>query len=324
MTDKLGKVFLICFFMASLGGSAFASEKSTSYPHQRPIRFVVPYAAGSGNDIQSRGIAPYVEKHLGARLIIENKPGAGGRLAMNDVWKAAPDGYTLINPGMPAPAIVEQLFPVDFRCREFTHIFAWAFDNSVLVVNSETWKTAEEFLAAARVNSLSGAHSGIGGVGQLVGIAMEDVARLKPINWVPFSGGSEIVTQLAGKHFDFGITTVSSARALVDAGKLRPIIIFFTERDQTFPNVPIPRDIGLNLTAMPIIRGVIAPPGTPPKIANILEQAFAKAVKEPGFLQWAQRVRTPIVPIHHEQFLSYTIGVEKEVKKYIDKINIKK
>jgi tripartite-type tricarboxylate transporter receptor subunit TctC len=162
MTDKLGKFFLICFLMASLGRPALAGEKSSAYP-QRPIRLIVPYVAGSGNDIQSRGIAPYVEKHLGARLVIENKPGAGGRIGMNDAWKAPPDGYTLINPGMPAPAIVEQLFSVNFRCREFTHIFAWSFDNSVLVVNSETWKTAKEFLAAARTNTLSGGHAGIGG-----------------------------------------------------------------------------------------------------------------------------------------------------------------
>ncbi len=323
MFNKFCKVSIISFLILSCATAALSGEKSAPFP-QRPIRLIVPYAAGSGNDIQSRGIAPYVEKHLGVRIVIENRPGAGGRLAMNEAWKAAPDGYTLVNPGMPAPVIIEQLFPVNFKCREFTHLFAWAVDNSVLVVNSETWKTADEFLAAARANTLAGGLSGIGGVGQLVGIAMEDVAKFKPVNWVPFSGGSEIVTALAGKHLDFGITTVSSARALVDAGKLRPLLVFFNEKDATFPDVALPKDLGLNLAAMPIIRGVIAPPGLSPKIATTLERAFAKAVQEPEFLKWAQKVRTAIAPVPHDQFLSYTIGVEKVVTKYLDKIKVKK
>jgi len=75
---------------------------------------------------------------------------------------------------------------------------------------------------------------------------------------------------------------------------------------------------------MPIVRGAMAPPGVSPEIVNILEQAFFKAVQDPDFLNWAQRVRIEITAINHKQFLEYTIGVEKEVMKYLDKIKIKK
>lgn len=318
MADKLSKVFLTTMIVA-LSGSALAVERTAAFP-QRPIRLIVPYTAGSGNDISTRGIAPYVEKNLGVRIIIENKPGASGRIAVNDAWKAKPDGYTLVHAGFPSPVIAERLFPVNFRSREFTHIFAWSADNSVLVVNSETWNNAEEFIAAARSKNMSGGHAGIGGPGQLAGIALEDVAKFKPVNWVPFSGGSEIMMQLVGRHIHFGITSVSSARALADADKLRPLIVFSKERDPTFPNAPLPRELGLNLTVMPTIRGVVAPPGLPLRIADILESAFAKAVQEPEYIKWAKVARIPIESIHRDQFLASTIDTEKNVAKYLDKI----
>ena len=75
---------------------------------------------------------------------------------------------------------------------------------------------------------------------------------------------------------------------------------------------------------MPVVRGIMGPPGTSPEIVRIFEQAFFKALKDPNFLAWAEKVRTPISAIDHEGFLAYTIAVEKEVSKYLDKIKIKK
>lgn len=290
----------------------------------RPIRLIVPYAAGSGNDIQSRGIAPYVKKHIGAMVLIDNRPGADARLGTNEAWKAAPDGYTIFNPGMPTPTINEKLFPVNYKTTEFTHIFGWCIENFVLVVNSETWNSPKEFFAAAQTKTLTCGLTGIGSVSQFIGLALADAAKFAPVNWVPFSGGSETMTQLAGKHIDFGITTVSSARPLVDGGKLRPLLIFAYEKDFMFPNVPTLKEVGLSVTPMPVVRGVMAPPGLPVKRRDILEQAFMKAIAEPEFLAWAQRVRVEIKPINHDKFLSYTKSVDAMVEKYIDRIKIKK
>lgn len=323
MGKKSRKFFIILSLILSLSTPVLSAEKRLDFP-RKPIRLIVPYAVGSGNDIQSRGIAPYLGKQLGVTVLVDNIPGADSRIGLNEAWKAKPDGYTLVNPGMPTPIVNEKLFPVNYKTLEFTHIFAWAQDNIVLMVNSDSWKTPQEFIAAAQSKSLAGGNSGIGSVSQIAGLQLEEAAKFKPVNWVPFGGGSETMTQLAGKHVDFGITTVSSAKALVDAGKLRPILIFSTEKDPTFPDAPLSREVGLNLTAMPIVRGVMAPPGLSPQIANILEQAFSKAVQDPDFLSWAQKVRVPITPIHHDRFLAYSIGVEKEVFKYLDKIKIKK
>jgi len=324
MAKKSGEFFVILLLIILFFSTpVLSAEKGADFP-KKAIRWIVPYPAGSGNDIQSRGIIPYLSKRLGVTILVENIPGADGRIGLNQTWKAKPDGYTLVNPGMPTPIINEKTYPVHYKTREFTHIFAWSQDNIVLVVNSDSWKTPQEFIAAAQSKTLAGGNSGIGSVSQIAGLQLEEVAKVKPFNWVPFRGGSETMTQLAGKHVDFGITTVSGARPLIDAGMLRPILIFSSQKDLTFPNAPIPREIGLNITAMPIIRGAMAPPGVTPEIVNILEQAFFKAVHDPDFLEWSQKVRIDITSINHEQFLDYTIGVEKEVTKYLDKIKIKK
>lgn len=305
------------------GVLAQAAEKKAAFP-SKPIRFIVPYAAGSGNDIQSRGLQPYLEKHLGGRIVIDNRPGADGRLGMNDAWKSAPDGYTFINAGMPTPVINEKMYPVNYRTKEFTHIYAWSQDNICLVVNAEVFKKPHDFINEARLRTMAGGITGIGSVSQIAGLSLADAAGFKPVNWVPFKGGVETMTNLAGKHIDFGVTTTSSAQALVDAGKLMVVLIYSQEKDPMFPKAPLPKDLGLNLTAMPVVRGALAPPGLKPAIANILRQAFAKAVKEPDFISWAKRARVEISPMNHEQFLKYTIGVEKEVVKYLDKMEIKK
>jgi tripartite-type tricarboxylate transporter receptor subunit TctC len=300
-----------------------AAEKKAAFP-SKPIRFMVPYTAGSGNDIQSRGLQPYLEKHLGGRVVIDNRPGADGRLGLNDAWRSAPDGYTFINAGMPTPIINEKMYPVNYRTKEFTHIYAWSQDNMCLVVNAEVYKKPQDFINEARLRTMAGGITGIGSVSQIAGLSLADAAGLKPVNWVPFKGGVETMTNLAGKHIDFGVTTTSGAQALVDAGKLMIVLIFSQERDPMFPKAPLPKELGLNLTALPVVRGALAPPGMKPAIANTLRQAFAKAVQEPDFISWAKRARVEISPMNHEQFLNYTIGVEKEVVKYLDKMEIKK
>jgi len=316
-------LFVALTLTAGRGVAAPAAEKKVAFP-TKPIRFIVPYAAGSGNDIQSRGLQPYLEKHLGGRIVIDNRPGADGRLGMNDAWRSKPDGYTFINAGMPTPVINEKMYPVNYRTKEFTHLYAWSQDNVCLVVNAEVYKKPQDFINEARLRTMAGGITGIGSVSQIAGLSLADAAGFKPVNWVPFKGGVETMTNLAGKHIDFGVTTTSSAQALVDAGKLMIVLIYAQEKDPTFPKAPLPKELGLNLTSLPVVRGALAPPGLSPAIATILRQAFAKAVKEPDFISWAKRARVEISPMNHEQFLNYTIGVEKEVTKYLDKMEIKK
>ena len=321
MRKKYVSLFVVLTLVSWSGLSSLAW--GANFP-VKPVRFIVPYSAGSGNDLQTRSILPSLEKFLGGRIIIENRPGADGRLGMNEAWKSKPDGYTIVNAGMPTPLINEKLFPVSYKMKEFVHLYAWSQDNVCLVGNAEVFKNTADFLKEARSRSLAGGISGIGSVSQITGLSLADAADFKPVNWVPFGGGSDTMVSLAGKHIEFGVTTTSSAKALVDAGKLRMLLIFSNEKDPTFPQATLPKEVGLNITAMPIVRGAVAPPGLPPAITKAFVDAFAKAVKDPEFLVLAKRARVEISPLNSQQFLNYTIGAEREITKYISKIDLKK
>jgi tripartite-type tricarboxylate transporter receptor subunit TctC len=321
---KLFKNALIVIpLVLSLSTSGIAGEKSKDFPG-KPITLIVPYVPGSGADVHARMIAPRLGKHLGATVFVDNRPGADGRIALNELWKAPPNGYTLLTTGLPAPIINEKLFQVKYKFREFTQIFSWSRDNMVLVVNSETWKTLDEFFSAARAKTLSGGTTGVGSSPQFCGLALEDAAHFKPVNWIPYGGGSEIVTQLAGKHIDFGISTTSSVKPLVDAGKLRPLLIFSNEKDFMFPDAPLLKGIGLDFTPLPIVRCAMGPPGLSTQIVTILEQAFLKVARDPDFLAWAQKAQAEISVMNSKQCSSFVIDAEKEVMKYLDRIKVNK
>jgi tripartite-type tricarboxylate transporter receptor subunit TctC len=319
------KTFMVLWSLLAVLTLAASAEGASTFP-QKSIRLIVPYAAGSGADTHARRIAPYATKYLGVTIMIENLPGADGRLAMNELWRATPDGYTLLTTGMPAPIINEKLFPVKYKFLEFTQVFGWTRENIVLVANSETWKSTDEFISAAKAKTLAGGISGTGSVSQVAGLILEDAAKFKPVNWVPFGGGSETMANLAGKHIDFGITGASSARGLVTAGKLRVLLIFSNEKDILFPEAPLPKEVGLTFetTLFSSIRLVFGPPGLPPQTVTILEQAFLKAVGEPEYLDWAKRTQFDVSPMSRNQCLTYVTDVENEVTKYLDKIQVKK
>jgi tripartite-type tricarboxylate transporter receptor subunit TctC len=96
--------FSTCSGIYDWGSRSYAAQGG--FPN-KPVRFVSPFSAGSGNDMDTRALAPFLEKHLGQSVIIENIPGAEGKIGLTKVYKRPPDGYTIINPGMPAPIILE-------------------------------------------------------------------------------------------------------------------------------------------------------------------------------------------------------------------------
>jgi len=187
-----------------------------------------------------------------------------------------------------------------YRTKDFTPIFSWSRSNQLLVCHADTFKSFDDFLKAAKSKTLAGGLSGRGSTTHLAGLVAMDELGIK-VNWVPYEGSAGSVAALAGKHLDFTICLATSAVSLIKAGKLRPLLIFSSKRDPNFPDVPIPRDIGLKLTEIPAVRLAMAPPNTPSNIVKILEDAFAKAVKESDYLEWAKRRLMVIHPMNSQE-----------------------
>lgn len=284
------------------------------YPRKQ-ITMLVAFAAGGKMDAEARTLAVYVKKHLQVNVLIENVPGANGRIGLTKLWNSKPDGYTIGGVTLPNILLVETMTKAEFRSKEFTKIFAWGQTNQGLAVRTDTWNTLEEFVKAAKARPLSCGISGIGGTSHLAGLVLEEAFGVK-FNWVPFDSGAEAVTALAGKHIDAAMVASTTAVPLQRAGRIKVLVMSAWERDKTMPDVPIPKEFGYHYTPVPSINGVAGPPGLDVEKVRILEAAFAKAAKEPEFVEWAQRTATPLVSLTGKEFSQATEEMAKEVEKY--------
>ncbi|OGP55875.1 MAG: hypothetical protein A2162_11405 [Deltaproteobacteria bacterium RBG_13_52_11b] len=292
--------FSLLFTLALFWASVCPPADSADFP-KKPIKLIVTADIGGGEDSEARAIAPFAEKHLGVNVVIENLGAAGGKIAFERFQKAEPDGYTLITYTFPKSIIIEYMTKTSYRTKDFTPIYAWSRSNHLLVVHTDTWKTLDEFVKAGKTRNLSGGLPGRGTPSQLAGLETVDKLGIK-VNWVPYDGAAGSLAALAGKHLDFTICIPSTATALIDAGKIRPLVLFSEERDPFFPDVPLSRDLGFDITPIPGIRGASAPPNTPAPIIKVLEAAFSKAVKEPGFMEWAKKRKVVLHALTAQEF----------------------
>src|SRR3989304_1217426 len=166
-----------------------AAVSAAEFP-SKPIKLIVTAGAGGGEDTEARALAPFVEKHLKTSVVIENQPGAGGKIAFEKFQKTEPDGYTLITYTFPKSVIIEYQGKTNYRTKDFTPIFAWSRSSQLLVVNGETWKTFDEFLKAAKGKPLSGGLSGRGSTTHLMGLIALDELGIDKDNWVPYEGSA--------------------------------------------------------------------------------------------------------------------------------------
>ena len=288
--------------------------QGAGYP-DRIIKFIVTAGAGGGEDMEARLLSPFLEKYLGQRIIIENQPGAGGRIAFEKFQKTAPDGYSLVTYTFPKSIILEYMDKTNFKTMDYVPIYSWSRSSQLLVVHSDSWKTFDEFLKAAKAKTLSGGLSGRGSTTHLAALLALDELGIK-VNWVPYEGSAGSVAALAGKHLDFTICLATSAVSLINAGKLRPLLLFSERRDPYMPDVPIAKDLGINMEIIPTLRGVEAPPKTPAAIIKVLESAFDRAAKDPAFIEVAKKRQLILQPTSSREFGKIVANAYQRIGKY--------
>jgi len=312
MFKKLEKIFMVALFVGVSMLFVCPPANSVDFP-KKTIKLIVTADPGGGEDTEARGIVPYLEKYLGVKILIENQGAAGGKIAFERFQKTEPNGYTLITYTYPKSVVIEYTDKVNFKSKDYTPIYAWSWSSQVLVVNAETWKTFDEFLKVAKtktmVGGLSGGHSTLGG------LVVADELGLK-VNWVPYEGSAGSLAALAGKHIEFSVTVTTSAVPLMEAGKLRSLIVFDNERDPYLPNVPCSKELGVRTSPIPGIRGIEAPPNTPPAIVKVLEEACSKTVKEPGYIEFAKKRKMAIHPLNSQEYGKAITEMYPIVEKY--------
>jgi tripartite-type tricarboxylate transporter receptor subunit TctC len=251
---------------------------------------------------------------LGVNVFIENIAGAGGKIAFEKIQKTEPDGYSLIFSTFPKSITMEYMDKVNYRTTAWTPIYAWTWSNQMLVVHADAWKNFNDFVKAAKAKTLVGGFTGRGSTTHVAGLLAMDALGIK-VNWVPYEGSGETLAALAGKHIDFVMNLASTNAPLVEAGKLRALILFSDERDPYFPDIPLPKDLGFSVPSLPGIRGLMAPPNTPSSIVKVLEEACSKTIKEPNYLEWAKKRRMVILPLTASEFGRMLIETYPKVEK---------
>lgn len=266
----------------------------------KSVKLLVASAPGGAEDMSARALAPLLQQKLNTTVSVENNPGAGGKMAFEKLQKADPDGRTLAVYTFPKSIILEYMSKTNYRTRDFTPIYAWSKTWPLLVVHIDSaWKTFDEFVKAAKAKPLAGGVSNLGGVIHLVSLIVMDDLGVK-VNWVPYHSSAESLTALAGKHLDFVIALTGSASPLLDAGKIRPLLLFSEQRDPYVPNVPIPKELGFGLPSVPSIHCAMAAPNTPVPVAKTLERAFVTATEDPVFVDFMKRRKMTVDPVTSE------------------------
>ncbi|WP_191575420.1 tripartite tricarboxylate transporter substrate binding protein [Achromobacter insolitus] len=263
-----------------------ASVAQAAWPDDRPIELVVGFAPGGGTDVMARLVAQHMEKRLGdkTRIIVINKPGAGGEIAVRYVAAAKPDGYTLgmIN----APGFV--YLPVSKGAKykpEDIRLIARLVDDPLLFIKRRGSKAPDDLPALVTKlkqspESLSFGHSGDGTTGHLALMDMERSQKVRGTS-VPFKGGGDIRLGILGDHIDYGLITVSEVPELIDPkGPFEAIAIASDKRHNAIPTAA-ESGVALRYSSE---RGMGGPATLPDAIRDKLEQALQDTLKDPAFL----------------------------------------
>jgi tripartite-type tricarboxylate transporter receptor subunit TctC len=252
---------------------------------ERPIRLLVPWAAGGTTDIQMRVLAEQASKRLGQPIVVENRPGAGGVLAPQQLLQERPDGYVLAqmpisvfrHPQMAQRALFNPL-------EDFTyviHLTGYLF--GTVVRADAPWQTLGQFLDHAKANP-GRINYGTPGVGTSLHITMEQIAGQRGIEWthVPFRGWSENAQALLGGQIHASSDSSGWAE-LVRGGQLRLLAVWSAERAKRFPDVPTLRESGIDIvSASPY--GLAGPKGMDPAVVQRLHDAFREALMDPAHI----------------------------------------
>jgi tripartite-type tricarboxylate transporter receptor subunit TctC len=252
-----------------------------AYP-TRPVRIIVGFAAGGGTDIVARLIDQWLSERLGRTFLIENRTGAGGTIAAEEVVRAAPDGHTLLMVGTPnvvSAALYDKL-NFDF-IRDITPVASIGRSPHFMVVNpSFPAKTVPQFIAYAKANpgKISMASGGVGSGNHLAGELFKMMAGVNILH-VPYRGEAPALTDLLGGAVEVIFASVSAIE-YIRAGKLRPLAVTTATRSEVLPEIPTVGDFVPGYEESSFF-GLCAPRNTPGEIIGRLNAEINVALADP-------------------------------------------
>ena len=284
------KKALVLLLALVLAGSA-ASLVLAAYP-DRPVKLIVPWAAGGDTDNIFRPFGQALQKHLGATVVIANVTGASGTVGAREAKNSPPDGYTLY-------AIHDYIHSTyytgvsDVNYTDFEPICLITATPSVLTASPKTkWSSWQELLSDARTRpGTITVGATLGSTSHFFPALIEKEAKIK-FKYVSYEGLAPRMNAILGGHIDLTDSNLTQ-KGKVDAGQLRFLAIATEKRSPEIPSVPTLKELGVNVV-FSVERGILAPKGTPADVLAKLEGACAQATKDPAFAESMKKQGTDV------------------------------
>lgn len=315
---------LVIMLVAALmfTGAALAQDK---YP-SKPISGFVPASAGGSTDLMSRAIEKIWPKYSPQPLVVVNKPGGGGVVCTEFVVRSKPDGYTLyLGYGSGHDIVMPHLQKMPYDPYKDIISIARISVHSVVVVTGakSEFKSLPDMIAWAKkenkpittsVATKAGAQD----------ITMTAIAKTAGVNivTVPFAGGADAVTALAGGHVMLGSGHPSEVGPHIKAGRFKPLAVALPQRDPSLPDIPTLKEMGINVSTWGSVKGVGAPAATPKEVVTYLETTLKKVTEDAEFKKIMADLNQPVMYLNSADFAKFLQDVHADYGKLIKELNI--
>lgn len=262
---------------------AFAAHGQSAPFPTKPMRIIVPFNAGSGSDSASRAYGEVMARLLGQPVVVDNRPGGSGLVAIQAVKAAPSDGHTIllasVSPMAVNPVLVKNL-PYD-AFKDFRPVHGLAVGPAAFIVKGDApWKTMAEFVAAAKKDKRTLSVGNYSDGYMLVGAWLGTAAGV-PVNHVPYKGGVQMQTDVVGGQLDIAVNDFGGVVPLLKEGRLRVLAITSDKRDPMFPNIPTMKESGFPDFETYVWASFYVKADTPDDVTAKLSDAVRRAMESP-------------------------------------------
>lgn len=277
MRAHLRRLTILTCLLVSVSASA------QTWP-SKLIKAYIPFGAGSATDVVPRMFFERLSTELGQSIVVENRAGAGGTIGTAAVVRSDPDGYSILAHSSAitiAPAIFTEL--TYDATKDLSSALMIGYSANVMITSpNKPWKTAQEFIEAAKKKDASITFGSVG-IGSAVHISAEKFRLAAGIDatHVPYRGGAEVITDILGGRIDFYFCPLATALPLIQSGQVRALLVSTPKRVSDLPDVPSPPEAGLKDADTAIWFGVFVPSKTPKEIVDKLYATGTKVLANP-------------------------------------------
>jgi tripartite-type tricarboxylate transporter receptor subunit TctC len=299
--------------LASLGAAL-----AQTYP-DKPVKLVVPFAAGGPTDTIARIVGERMSKTLGQQVVIENVTGAGGSIAVNKVARSAPDGYTIGIGHIGTHVIVEAIQPVQFDVlKDLDPVALLCANPQLLIAKLATpAKNLQEYIEYVKANA-SKVTGGTGGAGTPAHLSAVYFQQKTGANFeiVHYRGAAPATQDVIAGHIDFNFDQAANSIPVYKAGKVKAFAVTAPKRLAAAPDVPTVDEAGLPGFYMSVWHGIWAPHGTPPAVIAKLNGAIVEALADPAVRKRLEDLGQDIMPPDQQSAAALGAWHKAEIDKW--------